>query len=367
MARSRLGRSQVRGWLAFSAAAVLVLLVPVPQWAIEEFYSEDAYPFLQRGVTFISNLLPFAVIDLLIVVTAGLVVMRAFLIVRRARQEGALEALWEGTRRVMRATAVLLLVFMSFWGCHYRRTPLEASLQSVAAPTPAMLVAAVGDANTLAASLRPTMMGLGEISYEQTASALEAPMAAALSELRRPSLALAGRPKYSRILTPFFTWAGVNGMINPLALESIVHPDLLGVERPFVLAHEWAHLAGFADEAEASAVGWLACLRGGPSLAYSASLYLIMEAGAAMPASAWRKASGDLDPGVRKDIQAIIARMRQQQKPRVQRAAFKVYDGYLKANSVEDGTASYARALTLILSPQLRAALQGYGGGAPKS
>ena len=45
-------------------------------------------------------------------------------------------------------------------------------------------------------------------------------------------------------MTPFFTWTGVDGMINPLALESIVHPDLLPFERPFVLAHEWAHLAG---------------------------------------------------------------------------------------------------------------------------
>ncbi len=67
------------------------------------------------------------------------------------------------------------------------------------------------------------------------------------------------------MLTPFFTWAGVTGMMNPFGLETIVHPDLLPFERPFVLAHEWAHLAGHADEAEASAVGWLACMNGGPS------------------------------------------------------------------------------------------------------
>jgi hypothetical protein len=48
------------------------------------------------------------------------------------------------------------------------------------------------------------------------------------------------------------------------------------------------------------------------------------------------------------------------QQPQVQRAASRVYDEYLRANRVEDGTASYGRALSLILSPELRAALNGY-------
>jgi hypothetical protein len=62
----------------------------------------------------------------------------------------------------------------------------------------------------------------------------------------------------------------------------------------------------------------------------------------------------------------IVERMRRQQKPQVQRAAFRVYDEYLKANQVEDGTASYGRALSLILSPRLRDALEGYGGASRK-
>ena len=120
-------------------------------------------------------------------------------------------------------------------------------------------------------------------------------MVEALAQLGRPTLFRPCRPKFSFILGPFFTWAGVNGMLNPLALESIVHADLLPAERGFVLAHEWAHLAGQADEAEASAVGWLACMKGGPALAYSASLYLILEAGGALPPSARSKAFPSLD------------------------------------------------------------------------
>ena len=176
---------------------------------------------------------------------------------------------------------------------------------------------------------------------------------------RLQPLARPGHPKTSRLLTPYFTAAGVDGMINPLALESIVHSDLLSFERPFVLAHEWAHLAGHGDEAEASAVGWFACMHGPPALAYSASLYLIAEGGNQLRGSARSRAFANLDAGVRADLEAIRQRLLRQQ-PQIRQASSKVYDQYLKANRVEDGTASYSRAVSVILSEPLRGALKNY-------
>jgi hypothetical protein len=260
----------------------------------------------------------------------------------------------------VRAVALVALVFMLVWGLHDRRIPLEQSLGAPPPPSTAALVAAITEANALARTLRPRLGAVESLTYASVAAQLRQPMAEALAELNRPTRFRPGRPKTSIILDPFFTWAGVNGMVNPLALESIVHADLLPVERGFVLAHEWAHLAGQADEAEASAVGWLACMKGGPALAYSASLYLILEAGGALPGEARSKAFASLDAGVRSDLASIAERMSRRQ-PQVQRAASRVYDEYLKANRVEDGTASYGRALTLILSPELRRALNAQG------
>jgi hypothetical protein len=213
------------------------------------------------------------------------------------------------------------------------------------------------DANAIAARVRPQAEDAP--SFDEVVVMLREPINHALLKLKRTPLETPGRPKYSLILTPFFTWAGVNGMVNPLALETIVHPDLLPFERPFSLGHEWAHLSGTADEAEASAIGWLACMDGPPELAYSASVYLILEAGNALPPKAWREVSAKLDGGVTADLEALSRRLARQ-RPQVQRAAFRVYDGYLRANRVEDGVASYSRALSLILSPPLRDALSSY-------
>ena len=311
--------------------------------------------------------MPIAVLDILIAAAAVLLAIRAIQFARATLQHGLLGAAWEVVRRMVRAAAVLVLVFFFMWGCHYRRTPLETSLGTApVVPTVTSLELVIADANALGATLRPNLPPAEGMTYEVAAQMLATPMQDALSSLRLGRLARPGRPKFSLILTPFFTWTGVDGMVDPLALESIVHPNLLPVERPFVLAHEWAHLAGEADEAEASAVGWLACMKGGPALAYSASLYVIEEAGGALPAAERRRAFARLEGGIREDLAQIAARMRLQ-KPRVQRAAFQVYDEYLKANTVEDGTASYGRALTLILSPPFRDALDEYAGGLKRS
>ncbi len=163
------------------------------------------------------------------------------------------------------AVAVVVLAFMIMWGFHYRRLPLEATLAHVAHAV--SRDAAAGHRRRQRARGQSPSEDAGRPRTSPTRRwprSPEGPMDRALVALNRTPLARPGRPKFSLILTPFFTWSGVDGMIDPLALESIVHPDLLPVERPFVLAHEWAHLAGQADEAEASAVGWLACMKGGP-------------------------------------------------------------------------------------------------------
>ena len=52
---------------------------------------------------------------------------------------------------------------------------------------------------------------------------------------------------------------------------------LLPFERPFVVAHEWSHLAGVADEGDANFLAWLACVQAPPPAQYSGWLFLYSE------------------------------------------------------------------------------------------
>jgi hypothetical protein len=363
MAKPKVTPSEpVTFWLVAPLLAVALALVPIPGWVVEQFYSRGVYVQIERWLTAGSNLVPFALADIFIVLAVYLVFKRFARLLGVARHESVVDALWEGIRRVARAAAVLTIVFMCLWGLNYRRVTIEFSLRSGAGGTPLtpeFLQAGISDANALATRLRIGSSTADVLSFEAVARVLQDPMNQALQQLNREPLRTPGRPKYSLLLTPFFTWTGVDGMINPLALETIVQPDLLPFERPSVLAHEWAHLSGEADEAEASAVGWLACMHGPAPLAYSASVYLIMEARAALPPDRAQFVTSQLDPGVRSDLEAIAERLKNR-RPEMQMAASRVYDQYLKANRVADGTESYGRAVSIILSPPFRDALSRY-------
>ena len=361
MAAARVGPTgRVAGWWLAGMAAVLAVALPLSSRLVEEFYSRLVYRWVQAPMTSLSNLAPFAVLDALILAAVVGVGLRAVWLLRAARQRGLFAAMLEAFQRTVRLAGIVVLVFVAAWGCNYRRLPLDATArgETVAPPSVEALEAAVQQAAATAARQRAAAHAQPDGGMSEVARALEAPMNAALTRLRLPPLGEPGRPKISRLLTHWFTWAGVNGMVNPLGLESIVHPALLPFERPFVLAHEWAHLAGHADEAEANALGWLACMHGDAQLRYSANLYLVMEGAAALPAGARTRTIARLDPGVREDLAAIAHRM-QAERPRIRRAASRVYDEYLKANRIEDGTASYSRALRLILSPLLQDAIPG--------
>ena len=346
---------------------MLAIVAPWPAGLVDAVYSRVIYRWLQVFLTTVSNLTPWTWLDVLAVAAVVLCIRRIVRLRAVRRDDGWARVAIEAGQRLLRAAGYVGIAFVVCWGLNYRRTSLMSELVSLppspganAGPTVRPSVDQMrqltSDALTLAARSRPAAQR-ALMGYSDIARALPAPFNASLARLGRPSLVVPGRPKYT-IFTPFFTRAGVTGMVDPFALESIVHPDLLPFERPFVLAHEWGHLAGFADESEASALGWSACMRGSDPLIYSASMYLLVEAGSALPVRVWRELIASADPGVREDLQALRARMALIQ-PAVQKASFKVYDQYLKANAVEDGVRSYSRALQLIMLPVLRDQLNG--------
>ena len=88
---------------------------------------------------------------MLIVAVLLMVMFTTLRLLRVASQRGLVEALWDGTRRLLRGAALVILLFLIGWGYNYRRQPLEASFPGgkAAAPTIEALQAAVLDANAL--------------------------------------------------------------------------------------------------------------------------------------------------------------------------------------------------------------------------
>jgi hypothetical protein len=326
--------------------AVAAALAPIPPALVERYYSSAAYPQLQRAITTFSNRVPFALLDVLIALV--LIVFAAM----TARDVRRASGHWVATGarvaiRIATLAAALYLLFLVTWGWNYRRVPLTGKF----AYDPAAISPA--HARQLAEESVARVNRLyGPAHAELDAQPDSAPRLPPAFERAERSLRLApavpGRPKTS-MLNWYFRRAGVAGMTDPYFLETLVATDLLPFERPFVIAHEWAHLAGLADESEANLGGWLTCVQGSPAQQYSGWLFLYSEVAASLAEPARSEVAGALGTGPRADLAAIRERLRRELNRRVSTAGWRVYDQYLKANRVEAGAASYAEVVQLVL------------------
>ena len=340
--------------------AVAILFVPLPQWIIEDWYSQDMYPWLQNIFTTGTNFLPIALLDVLLVVIGLFTLFRIQRLFHVARQRGVIDAVWEGVRRLARFAGLAVILFFWAWGFNYGRQPLEAALpeKTLTRATFEQMQGAAIEANSLAARLRPYVQA-STPSYKEIAAKLKDPLNTALKKINRPTLLREGQPKHSFILPPVLASVGMTGLVSPYGLEAIVDQNALPLERPFALAREWAHLAGYANDAEADAIAWLACMHGSNELAYSASLFVIQEASAALPDEMRSALSLRLDPGVRSDVEAIARRLHRTAAV-VERSAERATDEYLRADAPGDNSRKARRTLALIQLPSMRDALAKY-------
>lgn len=334
--------------------ALAAAFVPIPASWIEFGYSRRAYLSLQRSLTTWSNAAPVAVTDLLIVGAVAVVAIAAVRWLRASRRVGVWRASGHAVLVAGTAAAAIYLLFLAVWGLNYRREPLGAHLDfDRARVTPASVLEltqrVVERVNTLHAKAHAE----GWPAWEDLPAVLGPAFARVQQQLADVRPAVPGIPKRS-LLTYYFERAGVSGMTDPFVLEVVVDRSQLPIERPFVVAHEWAHLAGYAGEAEANFIGWLVCLQGPPAAEYSGSLVLLMYLLNALPSAERAGMIQALGEGPRRDIMDIHRRA-SRGWPWLQRPVWWVYDRYLRANRVELGVRSYGAALDLFVGTRFEA------------
>ena len=284
-------------------------------------------------MTRLTSHLPIASLDLLIVCLVA----------------AALWALWwrRGDIRLLRVASALIIVaaalwlsFLAIWGWHYQVPTIEARLslrsgdvgaargEAFARVTVAHLNAWHADAH---ASAWPSRADLPSVLAPRMASVLPA--------LGVPLVPALPKPRQT-MLDWYFRAGGIDGMTNPFGLEVLLNSRVLPLELPALTAHEYAHLAGFADEADASVVAWLACQGGTTALRYSSALAVLPHLLTGLPRDTQRTVIGQLREGPVADLRAIAARLAEQ-RPWVHAFAWQTYDRFLRANRVSEGVARY--------------------------
>jgi hypothetical protein len=324
--------------LLLVAVAAGAAIAPMPAGWIERWYSRWFYLTLQHQLTAISNVVPIALLDAAIAsVLAALIVVLS----RRWRRDGPRRAVWRTSLTLVTIAAAIYIGFLVTWGLNYRRVPLEEKLDFDHARITPAAARQLGDlAIDRANALR------AQHEQPRSSPALDSAFAAALDRLGT-GRAVPGVPKKS-LLGYYFRLSAIDGITVPIFLEIIVNPDVLPFERDFVVAHEWAHLAGYASEAEANFVAWMTCAGGDADAQYSGWLAVYEHVWSVLPRADRTALSARVSDAVRGDLVAMVARY-ERSRPVVRNTAREVYDGYLRANRVRDGIASYTGVVRLLL------------------
>jgi len=333
--------------ISMVALALAGALAPLDPRFVERWYSTGIYPLIQRMMTPVSNLFPFALLDVLsvtLLVVALIALVRA---IRLSRRKKTWKPILLALARAGQLGAVIYLAFLALWGLNYRRVPMaERLVLDRTASRDAVLELGRMSVQALNA-LHDGAHAEGWRTSPWRERGMRDAYASVLARLSDARPATPGRLKAS-LFGPYFRWASVDGMINPFGLEALANPDLLPFEQPFVAADEWAHLAGYAIESEARFVGFLTCMHSGTPAAYSGWLFLYWQVSGEVGAADRQHLASALDEGPRRDIAAVADRVRKGQVPLMRDAGWRVYDQYLKANRVEEGVRSYDLVLTLL-------------------
>jgi hypothetical protein len=339
--------------LAIVLGIVAFLWQPDPAW-IERAYVNGAYPAWEQVAYAITRPLPWSLGDVAALAGVAAIVWRIVVFARARRRT------WASLAMVLVDCAAIaglyLLWFEASWGWNYARAPLETRVRfDPSRVTPQAAVAlrehAMFEMNSLAAAAH------ARAALPLDLSVLRAAWLPVVQRVGDHWTPLVGRAKPT-VADPFMLATGTSGFINPLTLNVAMASDLLWFERPFDLAHEWSHDAGYAREDEANYLAILTTLRApDPVMQYSGWFELFLY----LPQKR-HYARREFVPYVWRDFAAMRARDARHLNVVLAHWSWRTYNVYLKSNRIASGIRNYNEVTRLVLGipldahglPQLR-------------
>ena len=311
-----------------------------------DWYALHVYPVVSKVLSGIASPVGFSLTEILTVLLALVFLVRVVRIFRDRKH-------WK--KRLWRAVRVLLWAYVWFyaaWGVNYYRSDVFTRTGSV--PMPYEEAEFHEFLAEFAEQLNENWCDVESIDKDAVEESIKDWYKALPEEsgLCRPCRWQ--HPK--RIVSNrLFSAVGVLGFIGPFFDELHVNRDVSPLEYPFIFAHEFSHVLGVSNEAEANFWAFEACRASdAPAVRYSA-WYMLLNYTAnnirsLLGEEAYQAWSDTLRPEVFVDLQLAQFHWESLRSPWLAKVQRRLYDSFLRGNRIADGTKNYGQVLRLVLT-----------------
>jgi len=335
------GRAAIPIWLALATFGLTELFARHPK-VTEAFYSQTLYPVVAFLLSFVSRLVSFSLDDAFYLLLAIFLVTVFLIAIFRKIKFGRFLLL------ILQTLSICYVLFYWSWGFNYYRSGVNQRLQiSKSTPDTVQFVRVL---ENLIAQTNESYCSFDSITKLEISALVES------SYQKHASFLKLDYPQGTRVpkpisLSSFFAKAGIAGYYGPFFSEVHLNDSLLMIEYPQVLAHESAHQFGITSEAEANFYGWLVCAKSNSKhLRYSANISMVnyfLSQGRRLHNFA--NLVHQINKPVIDDIRKVQKHWESMRNERIDKAAGKVNDVYLKTNKVEKGIEDYFGVVQFVM------------------
>lgn len=317
-----------------------------PSWA--EGYARNVYPWMSSTLSAFSSLLPFSLDECFVVLVILWLLVYPF--IKRKKHVS-----WKMIAcREVEMLVWLYVWFYMAWGLNYFRYNIYTRLQ---------VKPAVYDEHQFLSFLNTYTDGLNAsyvIQKEVSEDILEREVKSYYQNISASNGLVSPKsyqsPKFFT-MAPLYSRVGVLGSMGPFFAEARLNAELLPVQIPFTYAHEFSHLLGVSNEAEANYWAFKVCTESSnPQMRFSGYFglfpYVLINAHSLLDEGQYENWLKSIRPEIVDEYNVKLAYWQERYSPLVGDVQDYLYNLFLKGNQIPSGKKNYAEVIGILLSLQ---------------
>lgn len=356
--------------LLFIFGILLNLITSKMPEVVEKYYSNGINIYMVKILSKIFSILPFSVFEILIY--SGVLVILIFIIysiiymIKNPNQ--ILNYLKNSLLNIISIIGIIYFIFIVFWGINYNRMDLQDTLTSYYNSTNNKNIKEINyDNNDLVDLYKFLVEKCNEtrkkvVEDDNNVMKCNSDYKGVLSRakygyenvsllnLNKKGIYATAKPILNSKL---LCYTGITGIYSPFTGEANVNISVPDIYIPFTSLHEMAHQRGYASEDEANFLAYIACINNEDYdfkySGYILALKYVSSALVKVDSDKYFEISSGLSEDVRRDLK-YNSEFWLKYEGKVNEVADNMNNNYLKANGIEEGTASYGKVVNLLLT-----------------